>query len=57
MLTEVRRRLADSEPDLHIPTTTVDRVLDEYLASSEPVRDRASDPTDRAHPDGNRPAE
>ena len=31
LLADVRRRIAASEPTLRIPTTTVDRILDEYL--------------------------
>jgi hypothetical protein len=56
MLAGVRRLLADSEPDLRIPTTTIDLILDEYLALSEPDQERTTDPTDRPHPKESRPA-
>ncbi|MBX4171863.1 hypothetical protein RBB84_19725 [Rhodococcus sp. D-6] len=55
MLAGVRRFLADSEPGLRIPTTTVDRVLDEYLAVSEPDREHAADPTERPPSEDDRP--
>lgn len=35
MLADVRRRIAASDPSLRIPTTTVDRILDDYLQLPE----------------------
>lgn len=55
MLAGVRRFLADSEPGLRIPTTTVDRVLDEYLTLSDSDEDHAAAPTERPPSEGDRP--
>lgn len=51
MLADVRRRIAASDPTLRIPTTTVDRVLDEYLQlperpQSAPDGEQAADPAE-----------
>ena len=51
MLADVRRRIAASDPTLRIPTTTVDRVLDEYLQLPErpqlaPDGEQAADPAE-----------
>ncbi|MBX4170822.1 hypothetical protein HBA53_22940 (plasmid) [Rhodococcus pyridinivorans] len=51
MLADVRRRIAASDPSLRIPTTTVDRVLDDYLQlperpQSAPDCEQTADPVE-----------